>query len=191
MDTVRQPCPWPGLLSGSLVRNGPDPLERGSRFFGTRGKIVYVHFRDVQGVVPSFAECFLGEGNVDVVAAIRTLKESGFRRLHHRRSRAAYGRRYDLVPPGTRPRHWLYSGAGRRRQCVVLKHQGRGVSYTPPLQYCPGRFGPHRGAVCSTMYRVYGLVAFLNLNMESGDWCSRASMVWESDATLVRHARHF
>ena len=60
-----------------LVRDGPDPLQAIS-YFGTRGKIVYVHFRDVQGVVPSFAECFIGEGNVDVVAAIRTLKESGF-----------------------------------------------------------------------------------------------------------------
>ena len=48
------------------------------RYFGERGKIFYVHFRDVQGCVPKFQECFLGEGNVDVVAAIRTLKEVGF-----------------------------------------------------------------------------------------------------------------
>ncbi len=48
------------------------------RYFGSRGKIFYVHFRDVQGCVPTFQECFLGEGNVDVVAAIRTLKEVGF-----------------------------------------------------------------------------------------------------------------
>jgi mannonate dehydratase len=48
------------------------------RHFATRGKITYVHFRDVKGVVPRFQECFLGEGNVDVVAAMRALKESGF-----------------------------------------------------------------------------------------------------------------
>jgi len=48
------------------------------RYFGERGKIFYVHFRDVQGCVPSFQECFPGEGNVDVVAAIKTLKEVGF-----------------------------------------------------------------------------------------------------------------
>ncbi len=47
-------------------------------YFGERGKIFYVHFRDVQGCVPKFQECFPGEGNVDVVAAIRTLKEVGF-----------------------------------------------------------------------------------------------------------------
>lgn len=48
------------------------------RYFGSRGKIFYVHFRDVQGVVPKFQECFIGEGNVNVVEAMRTLKEVGF-----------------------------------------------------------------------------------------------------------------
>ncbi len=48
------------------------------RYFGARGKIFYVHFRDVQGCVPRFQECFPGEGNVDVVAAIKTLREVGF-----------------------------------------------------------------------------------------------------------------
>ena len=48
------------------------------RYFGGRGKIFYVHFRDVQGCVPKFQECFPGEGNVDVVAAIKTLREVGF-----------------------------------------------------------------------------------------------------------------
>jgi mannonate dehydratase len=51
-----------------------DPI----RYFGTRGKIFYVHFRDVQGAVPKFQECFVGEGNVDVVEAMRTLREVGF-----------------------------------------------------------------------------------------------------------------
>jgi mannonate dehydratase len=48
------------------------------QYFGSRGKIFYVHFRDVQGVVPKFQECFLGEGNVDVVEAMLTLKKVGF-----------------------------------------------------------------------------------------------------------------
>jgi len=51
-----------------------DPI----RYFGSRGKIFYVHFRDVQGAVPKFQECFIGEGNVDVVEAMQTLKEVGF-----------------------------------------------------------------------------------------------------------------
>jgi mannonate dehydratase len=48
------------------------------RYFGERGKIFYVHLRDVQGCVPSFQECFLGEGNFDPVEVVRTLKEVGF-----------------------------------------------------------------------------------------------------------------
>ncbi len=48
------------------------------RYFGKQGKLFYVHFRDVQGTVPCFQECFLGEGNVDVVAAMQALHEVGF-----------------------------------------------------------------------------------------------------------------
>ena len=62
---------------GCWSEMGPDPLAA-IRYFGQRGKICYVHFRDVQGVVPSFQECFLGEGNVNVVAAMRALHEVSF-----------------------------------------------------------------------------------------------------------------
>jgi mannonate dehydratase len=51
-----------------------EPIE----YFGSRGKIFYVHFRDVQGVVPKFQECFIGEGNVSTVEAMRALKRVGF-----------------------------------------------------------------------------------------------------------------
>ncbi len=49
--------------------------------FGPRGRILYVHFRDVQGTVPRFQECFLGEGNWDpasVLLALRRNRFSGF-----------------------------------------------------------------------------------------------------------------
>jgi mannonate dehydratase len=46
--------------------------------FGPRGQIGYVHFRDVQGTVPSFRECFLGEGNFDPVRVMRALLAVGF-----------------------------------------------------------------------------------------------------------------
>ena len=48
------------------------------RYFGERGKIFYVHFRDVQGTVPKFQECFVNEGNSDMLEVIKTLKEVGF-----------------------------------------------------------------------------------------------------------------
>lgn len=47
-------------------------------YFGPRGEILYVHFRDVQGTVPRFAECFLGEGNYSPPKVIRTLHGVGF-----------------------------------------------------------------------------------------------------------------
>ena len=45
---------------------------------GAAGAIFYVHFRDVQGTVPKFRECFLGEGNFSPARVIRRLHEVGF-----------------------------------------------------------------------------------------------------------------
>jgi mannonate dehydratase len=45
---------------------------------GAAGAICYVHFRDVQGTVPRFRECFLGEGNVNPARVIRRLHDVGF-----------------------------------------------------------------------------------------------------------------
>ena len=37
-----------------------------------------MHFRDVQGTVPAFTECFLGEGNLDPGRVVRRLHDAGF-----------------------------------------------------------------------------------------------------------------
>jgi mannonate dehydratase len=63
-----------GTLSSAM---GADAVEA-LRWFAERDHLAYVHFRDVRGTVPLFAECFLGEGNVDVVEAMRALRDSGF-----------------------------------------------------------------------------------------------------------------
>ena len=47
-------------------------------YFGPRGRIHYVHFRDVQGTVPAFQECFLGEGNYDPASVLLALQRVGF-----------------------------------------------------------------------------------------------------------------
>ena len=77
MELVPSPNSGIDFCMGCFSEMGPDVIES-IRYFGERGKILYVHFRDVQGCVPSFRECFLGEGNVNVVRAIRTLKDVGF-----------------------------------------------------------------------------------------------------------------
>jgi mannonate dehydratase len=48
------------------------------RYFGDRDKIMYVHFRDVQGTVPKFQESFIEEGNSDMLEVMLALKQTGF-----------------------------------------------------------------------------------------------------------------
>jgi mannonate dehydratase len=57
---------------------GEESVNRVIDTFGPAGRIAYVHFRDVQGVVPRFQECFLGEGNYDPAAVLRRLADVGF-----------------------------------------------------------------------------------------------------------------
>jgi mannonate dehydratase len=45
---------------------------------GAEGAIFYVHFRDVQGTVPAFRECFLGEGNFNPARVLRRLDSVDF-----------------------------------------------------------------------------------------------------------------
>ncbi|MDF2797280.1 MAG: D-mannonate dehydratase [Devosia sp.] len=47
-------------------------------YFGPRGAIAYIHFRDVQGSVPDFTECFIGDGNFDPAEVMVLLAKSGF-----------------------------------------------------------------------------------------------------------------
>jgi mannonate dehydratase len=56
----------------------PDSVVKAIEFFGPKGKIFYVHMRDVNGHVPRFEECFLGDGNYDPAAVIRQLRRVGF-----------------------------------------------------------------------------------------------------------------
>ncbi len=57
---------------------GEETVNRVIDRFGPEGRIAYVHFRDVQGVVPRFQESFLGEGNYDPTAVLRRLAGVGF-----------------------------------------------------------------------------------------------------------------
>jgi mannonate dehydratase len=57
---------------------GEDAVNAVIDTLGPVGAIFYVHFRDVQGTVPSFRECFLGEGNYSPARVIRRLHDVGF-----------------------------------------------------------------------------------------------------------------
>ncbi|MGI8880008.1 MAG: mannonate dehydratase [Jatrophihabitans sp.] len=62
----------------SEMVGGAAAVEEMIGYFGPLGKIRYVHFRDVQGTVPAFQECFIGEGNYDPPTVIRQLLDVGF-----------------------------------------------------------------------------------------------------------------
>ena len=47
-------------------------------YFGKRNKILYVHFRNVSGTVPSFREEFINTGHVDMYRAMQTYRKVGF-----------------------------------------------------------------------------------------------------------------
>ena len=58
---------------------GKENVLRGIRYFGPRGKIIYIHFRDVEGEADNFTECFIDEGNLaDKFEIMKALKENGF-----------------------------------------------------------------------------------------------------------------
>jgi mannonate dehydratase len=66
------------LGSCSSMKGGAATVREMIHEFGPIGKIVYVHFRDVQGTVPKFQECFLGEGNYNPYEMMRLLHDVGF-----------------------------------------------------------------------------------------------------------------
>ncbi len=47
-------------------------------YFAPKGRISYIHFRDVKGTVPDFTECFIGDGNFDPAEVIALLARTGF-----------------------------------------------------------------------------------------------------------------
>lgn len=73
------PSPYNGLLLclGCMQEAGEDVPEV-IRYFGERKKIFYVHFRNVVGTVPKYTEVFPYEGDGDMVANFKVLKEIGY-----------------------------------------------------------------------------------------------------------------
>ena len=66
-----------GFCQGTISEMPEDVIDA-IRYFGSRNKIFYVHFRNVTGPVPKFSETFMDEGYVDMIEAMRAYKEVGF-----------------------------------------------------------------------------------------------------------------
>jgi mannonate dehydratase len=56
----------------------PEEVYEAIRYFASRHKITYVHFRNVRGMVPKFEETFIDEGKVDMLKALKVYKECDY-----------------------------------------------------------------------------------------------------------------
>ena len=65
------------FCQGTFAEMNEDIYEM-IRYFGSRNKILYVHFRNVSGPVPTFHEEFINTGYVDMARAMRIYHEVGF-----------------------------------------------------------------------------------------------------------------
>ena len=66
-----------GTVSEMLEKPG-DQIYDVIRWFGTRGKIFNVHFRNIRGTFLNFQETFIDDGDVDMLKAMRVYKEVGY-----------------------------------------------------------------------------------------------------------------
>ena len=66
-----------GTVSEMLAKPGEEIYDV-IRYFGSRGKIVNVHFRNIQGRFLDFRETFIDDGDVDMLQAVRVYKEVGY-----------------------------------------------------------------------------------------------------------------
>jgi mannonate dehydratase len=77
MAIADSPASGLNLCLGNWTAMGAD-IPAAIRQFGARGQIFYGHAQGVQGLGPSFRECFLDEAVCDFFEAIRALNSVGF-----------------------------------------------------------------------------------------------------------------
>jgi len=61
-----------------MLRNPGEEIFDVIRYFGSRGKIFNVHFRNIRGGFLNFKETFIDDGDVDMLKALRVYKEVGY-----------------------------------------------------------------------------------------------------------------
>jgi mannonate dehydratase len=63
---------------GEMLKNPRDEIYDVIRYFGSRGKIFNVHFRNIQGGFLKFRESFIDDGDMDMLACLRVYREVGY-----------------------------------------------------------------------------------------------------------------
>lgn len=77
------PSPYHGLnfcqgTVSEMLENPAKEIFDVIRYFGSRGKIFNVHFRNIKGHFLNFQETFPDDGDVDMIRAMRVYKEIGY-----------------------------------------------------------------------------------------------------------------
>lgn len=77
------PSPYHGLnfcqgTVSEMLRKPGEEIFDVIRYFGKRGKIFNVHFRNIRGGFLNFQETFIDDGDVDMLKAMRVYKEIGY-----------------------------------------------------------------------------------------------------------------
>ena len=76
VNIVKSPCNGITFCQGCFSEMGADIPATIRRF---ADQIHFVHFRDVQGQLPKFAESFHDNGKTDMLAAMKTYQEIGYK----------------------------------------------------------------------------------------------------------------
>jgi mannonate dehydratase len=64
---------------GEMLEDPANEIDAVIRWFGERGKIFNVHFRNIRGRKLSFAEVFPDEGDMDMPRSLNVYAEVGYR----------------------------------------------------------------------------------------------------------------
>lgn len=78
MDIVESPSNGLELCLGSLQEMPGGDIYDHVRRFARRGRIGYVHFRNVRGKVPSYVETFVDDGDIDMAEIVRILRDENY-----------------------------------------------------------------------------------------------------------------
>ncbi len=82
VQTCESPYHGLNFCQGTVAEMLEDPaseIDAVIRWFGTRGKLFNVHFRNIRGGRLSFMETFPDEGDMDMVASLRLYREVGYK----------------------------------------------------------------------------------------------------------------
>jgi mannonate dehydratase len=84
VDIAASPYHGLNLCLGTTAEMLQDPnreIHDVIRYFGERGKIFNIHFRNIRGRRDDFQETFPDEGDMDMAAVMRTLKQVGYEHM--------------------------------------------------------------------------------------------------------------